>query len=246
LRLGCGWLVDGDVWQLAAGDIRIAARLMDVATQRVRATCEVRGSLEMLSALQRDLAAALANELNGEVLPLRAAGGATTALEVLECSTRGRQLIEPFGRGSLEEARELLERAIAIDERHVASLAGLAAVHALRAIAHPSAADYECAVAYADRALAIDRRHLRSCVWKSYALSALGRHREAAEAVAEALRIDPHDTEALYFAAGAEIFWNDPPRVHEALGHLLRAVERDDSRGMWWLALGRRVDETFT
>ena len=32
--------------------------------------------------------------------------------------------------------------------------------------------------------------------------------------------------------------WNDPPRVHEALAHLLCAVERDDSRGMWWLALG--------
>ena len=120
----------------------------------------------------------------------------------------------------------------------MASLAGLAVVHALRAISHPSAADYESAVAYADRALAVDPRHLRSWVWKSYALSALGRHREAEAAVAEALTIDPQDTEARYIAAGAAIFWNDPPRVHEALAHLLCAVERDDSRGMWWLALG--------
>jgi serine/threonine-protein kinase len=238
LRLGCGWLVDGDVWQLADGDIRIAARLLEVPTQQVRATWEVRGLLEALSALQRELASALARELKGEVLRPRTAADAATAIEVLECSTRGRELIEKFGRGSLEEARALLERAIAIDQRHVASLGGLVAVHGLRAIAHPNAADYESAVAYADRALAVDPRHLRSWVWKSYALSALGRHQEAHEAVAEALAIDPHDTEALYFAAGLALFWRDPPCVPEALAHLLRAVERDDSRGMWWLALG--------
>lgn len=238
LRLGCGWLVDGDVWQLAGGGIRIVARLLDVPTRRVRATCEVGGPRESLAALQRDLAAALARELKGEMLRPRPAAGATTAIEVLEYSTRGRELIERFGRGSLEDARALLERAIAIDERHVASLGGLVAVHALRAIANPNAADYESAVAYADRAIAVDPRHLRSWVWKSYALSALGRHREAEAAVAEALTIDPHDTEALYFAAGVELFWTDPPRVPAALTHLLRAVERDDSRGMWWLALG--------
>jgi serine/threonine-protein kinase len=238
LRLGCGWLVDGEVWQPATGEVRISARLLEVATQRVVATHAVRGPLEALPVLQRGLTAALASELRGEGLPARVAAGETTAIEVLEYSTRARELIERFGRGSLEEARALLERAIAVDGGHVPSLAGLVAVHGLRAIVQPNAADYESAVAYADRALTVDPRHLRTWVWKSYALSGLGRHREAEAAVTQALSIDPHDTEALYFAAGVELFWTDPPRVGDALAHLLRAVEQDESRGMWWLALG--------
>ena len=64
--------------------LRIAARLVEVATQRVRATCEVRGPLDTLSALQRDSAAALASELKGVVPPPRTVAGATTAIDVLE------------------------------------------------------------------------------------------------------------------------------------------------------------------
>jgi serine/threonine protein kinase/tetratricopeptide (TPR) repeat protein len=238
LRLGCGWLVEGEVWQADDDEMRIVARLVEVATRRVQSTSEIRGPLETLSTLQRDLAAALAGELKGAALPLRTPAGDATAIEVLEYFTRGRAALERFGKGSLEDARELFERSIALDERHVSSLAGLASVHVLRAIARPNAEDYERAVAYADRATAIDPWHLRSWVWKTYALSALGRHRDAELAVAEALAIDPYDTEALYFAGGLELFWKDPPRLQEALTHLLRAVESDDNRGMWWLALG--------
>ena len=237
LRLGCGWLVQGDVRRLPGGDMRIGARLVEVATGRVQYASEDRGPLDTLLNLQRNLAAALAGELSAHVVTI--AGSTRGAgIEAHEYFTRARLLIEGFGKGSLEDARELLERAIAIDPQHLEALAALTITHGLRAIASPNAADYERAVIYADRALAIDDRHLRSWVWKSYALSGLGRHTEADACVRRALEIDPYDTESLYFAAGVCLFWREPPAVGEALSLLRRAVERDDTRGMWWLALG--------
>lgn len=240
LRLGCGWLVRGEV-QKEDGrefDLRILVTLIDVATARRHASHEVQGPLETLFDLQRRLAAALAAELSGAAIPIAADPQRTPAIQAHEYFTRARLLIEGFGKGSLEDARDLLERAIAIDDRHAGALAALTTTYALRAIASPNAADYERAAAYADRALAVDERHVPAWVWKSYAMSALGRHAEADVAIQNALAIDPTDTEALYLAAGARLFWRSPPNLDEALALLQRAVDRDDSRGMWWLALG--------
>jgi len=238
LRLGCGWLVRGELDASRGTELRIVARLVEVATGRVQATHEVLGGLESLFDLQRSLARALSSELSGVAVSAGAGSIRSTAIEAHEYFTRARLLIEGFGKGSLEDARHLLEQAIAVDERHVGALAALTTTHGLRAIASPNAADYESAIAYADRALAIDPRHVSSWVWRAYALSALGRHAEAETSVGNALDIDPYDTEALYFAAGVQLFWREPPHVREALVLLRRAVERDDSRGMWWLALG--------
>jgi serine/threonine protein kinase/tetratricopeptide (TPR) repeat protein len=237
LRLGCRWLVTGETHRADDADIRVVARLVDVATGRAVDAREVRGSLNELFTLQRTVAEWLVTELSGAILapaqPVR-----QTTIETYECFTRARLLIEGFRKGSLEDARELLERAVALDDRHVPSLAALATMHGLRAIANPTAAEYERAIAYADRALSIEPRHVEALVWKSYALAALGRHPEAEEAVHQALAVDPRNTEALYFAAGVALFWKRPARFAEALRLLRRAVESDDERGMWWLALG--------
>jgi tetratricopeptide (TPR) repeat protein len=238
LRLGCGWLVQGDVQGPSGGYLQITARIVEVATGRIHYSREEQGPLETLLALQGNQAAALASELSGSVVTVTGDSSHRAGVEAHEHYTRARLLIEGFGKGSLEDARELLERAIAIDPRHVEALAALTITYGLRAIASPSAADYEQASRYADRALAIDDRHLRSWVWKAYALSALGRHAEADACTRRALAVDPHDTEALYLAAGARLLWREPPAVGESLTLLRRAVERDETRGMWWLALG--------
>lgn len=238
LRLGCSWLVRGDVESAPQDQLRIVALVDEVATGRVYARHEVSGPLNALFDLQRTLASALAADLGGVVLNAAREPDGRTAIEAHECFNRGRRLMSGLGKGSLEDARHLLERAVTIDSHHVGALAALATTHGLRAIASPSDAEYELALSYADRALAIDPNHVPSLVWKSYALSALGRHDEAEAAADSALTVDPFDTEALYFAAGVRLFWREPPPVAESLALLQRAVERDERRGMWWLALG--------
>ena len=237
LGLGCSWLVRGETQSAVDGSIRVVVQLMEVTTGCVLASHDVHGPLNRVFSLQRRLSAALAADLR-MALPADGAPGRDTTIEAHELFTRARLLIEGFGKGSLEDARDMLERALAFDAHHVGALAALATTFGLRAIASPNAADYERAVSYADRALASDPRHVSSLVWKCYALAGLGRHEESAQVVEKALTLDPHDTEALYFAAGVKLLWTTPPAAAEALEYLQRAVTADDSRGMWWLALG--------
>jgi TolB-like protein len=63
LRLGCGWLVRGEVGELSGG-LQVTARLVEVATGATQHSCEERGPLEALLTLQRRLAATLAGELS--------------------------------------------------------------------------------------------------------------------------------------------------------------------------------------
>jgi serine/threonine protein kinase/Flp pilus assembly protein TadD len=236
LRLGCGWLVEGSVDRRETL-LCIRARLVDVATGAVVGVKEAEGALTDIFALQDRVAQTMAAGLHGAGVAV-GRDPANTALEAYECYSRARVLINRMGKASLENARVLLERAIALDPTHVESLAALTIASGLKAIASPTRTAYEAAVAFADRALAIDPRHVRALVWKGYALAALGRVDEARAALNRALELDPNDTDALYFAGGAALLWGSEPRATEAVAHLQRAIEVDPTPGMWWLALG--------
>jgi tetratricopeptide (TPR) repeat protein len=169
--------------------------------------------------------------------PGRRSSCRTSAVEAHELYTRARLQIDRFGKGSLQEARALLERAIGIDPRHVDALGALASTCALQSIATTNTADIEHAIAFADRALAVDPDHVKAYVWKGYALMRLERIAEAEAALRRAVDLDPRDSDAHYFAAAVPLFYNSARRV-EAVSLLQRAVELAPGHGMWWLALG--------
>jgi tetratricopeptide (TPR) repeat protein len=236
LRSGCMWAVLGDVGR-SAGVLRVRGQLVEVATRRVVAEKSAEGSLGDFVAVQDRLARSLAAVLVADdQMPDRSRR--ETSVEAHECYTRARVMIDRLGKASLEAARLLLQHAIAIDPSHVDALAALTMTHGLRAIADPNAGDYETAVSYADRALSLEPRHVRANVWKGYALGGLGRLDEGDDALSLALHVDPHDTDALYFAATFRLLLWRTPAAADAAALLQRAVEIDPSHGMWWLALG--------
>jgi tetratricopeptide (TPR) repeat protein len=235
-RLGCGWAVLGHV-EVTGSMMRACAEVVDVATGVTIATEGAAGSLRDLPTAQVQLAEAIANVVSGATVASNRPRGETT-FEAQECYTRARLLIERISKGSLEDARVLIERTLAIDERNADALAALATTHALRAIATTDPADYDRALAAADRAIAIDPRGVKAHVWKGYALAAQGRFDEAAHSYDRAIELDPADTEALYFAAGICLMAPTAFSHGKALVLLQRAIEVDESQGMWWLALG--------
>jgi tetratricopeptide (TPR) repeat protein len=236
LRLGCRWAVRGDV-EVDRSTVRARAEIVDVATGVTCATADAAGALTDLPAVEARLAEAIANAISGATAAPRPARGETT-FEARECLTRARLLIERISKGSLDDARALLERTLAIDERNADALAALATTHALRAIVTTDPAEYDRAVAVADRAIAIDPNRVKAHVWKGYALAAQDRMDEAARSYDRAIELDPSDTEALYFASGLHLMSPASFAPGKALALLQRAIEVDESQGMWWLALG--------
>jgi serine/threonine-protein kinase len=234
-RLGCSWLVVGSV-ERRGGPLQMAAQLIEVATGTVAVEERAEGPLEQLFVLQDRLARGIATAL-GAVRPGVSRRG-PASIEAYEYYTRARVLIHDFGKTSLEDAIVLLERAIDVDPHHVDSLAALTMAYGLRAIASPNRADYEAGVAFADRALALDPRHVRAHVWRAYSLNGLGRSSEVKATLTRALEIDPADTEALYFSGAYALLWTDGAHPDDAVPQLQRALEQDDGHGMWWLALG--------
>jgi serine/threonine protein kinase/tetratricopeptide (TPR) repeat protein len=236
LRLGCGWAVLGRV-EVAGSLMRASADVVDVATGVTSATENAGGALKDLPTIQARLAGAIATVISGATTASGQARGNTT-FDAQECLTRARLLIERISKGSLDDARGLLERTLAADERNAEALSALATTHALRAIATTDPADYDRALAAADRAIAIDPSRVKAHVWKGYALAVQGRMDEAAQSYDRAIELDPSDTEALYFASGIHLMSPAAFSPEKALLLLQRAVEIDESQGMWWLALG--------
>jgi tetratricopeptide (TPR) repeat protein/TolB-like protein len=236
LRLGCQSMVRGQV-EVMGQTLRARADVVDVATGDSVAIEQVGGALKDLATVQARLTTALCHALSEATGISRPTHGDRT-FEAQECYTRARLQIERFGKGSLEDAVLLLERAIAIDGGDADALAALATALALRAIATTDPADYEAAVAAADRALAVDPDRVKAHVWKGYALAAQDRIEQATLAFGRAIELDPFDTEALYFAAGAHLMTPARMSPEKALTLLQRAVDIDDARGIWWLALG--------
>jgi tetratricopeptide (TPR) repeat protein len=214
--------------------VKVTLRLLEVATGQVAATEEAEGARHELFAIQDRLAAAVATALPGAAIASERRRRGTT-VEAHECYARARLLIDRISKGSLEDARVLLERAIAIDRHHVEALGALASTYALRSIATASTADVEKALAFADRALAVDPRHVEAHVWRGYALTRLARLAEADAALRQAIDLDPYDSDAHYFAGFAALCGG---RRKDALARYQRAVELDSGHGMWWIGLG--------
>jgi serine/threonine-protein kinase len=233
LRVGCGWTITGGV-ERSDDRVRATVRLVEIPTGRSVVTETATATVDRLFDVEDRLLHALRAGLNVPVESTnRSARG--TSIEAQAWYARARLQIDRLSKGSLEDARVLLERAIEADDRHAEALGALASTYALRSIATTSNADIDQALTYADRALAIDPRHVRAHVWKGYALTRLARFAEAESALRRAIELDPGDTDAYYFAAFASTCRG---RHSDALPLLQRAVELDAGFGMWWLALG--------
>jgi serine/threonine protein kinase/tetratricopeptide (TPR) repeat protein len=235
LRLGCRWALTGEV-EVSGSLLRADVEVVNVATADTVSVERVTGELTQLATVQDQLASAIGRVLSGGIVPARQPARAT--FEAQQCYTHARMLIERISKGSLEDARVLLEQAIEIDGQYADALAALAETHALGAIATTNSADYEVALTAANRALAVDPGHVRAHVWRGYVLAALGRTDDAAAAYGRAIELDSSDVEALYFAAGLKLMQPAACCPAEAVRLLQRAIECDPSRGLWWLALG--------
>jgi TolB-like protein len=228
--LGCRWVLSGS-YQRMGPALRMTSRLTEVATGRAVATEKLDGRLEEIFPMQDRLASSTAAVLN-LTLPEATGESAPPSLDAYESHARARRLFHQLGKGTFEQARELYEAAIAADPEHAPSLAGLAAVHAMRFTFTTDPAELEAAARYAERAIASDGKLGDPHVWLGYALWRQWKIEEAFREEQRAMELDPSHAFAPYFAGWCRISAGHP---EESLPLFQRAVEVEPQHGWAWI-----------
>jgi serine/threonine-protein kinase len=234
LRLGCRWVFSGG-FRVAATHLWVSAQLVEVSTGQVLFEEAHDSTVDSIFEIERRLAASCAAALNrmGSLPPSAFREG--PSLSAFEAYCRGLRMRKRLEKGSLDEARELYERAVDADPTYSAPLSELAAVHGLRFIFTTDPRELERALAYATRALAADGANAEAHVWNGYALYRLGRFEESLEAERRAMALDPSDFYAPYFGGATLLAMG---RRRDAINLLQRAVEVGPDAGVCWLYLG--------
>ena len=132
-RLGASYVVEGSV-DRQADRVRIVVRLVEASTASLKWTQAYERSLGDLFALEGEMAAAIGTEIGARLsgdTKRRMLGSQTSSVQAQEAYLQGRYLIYTFNRARFGEARQLFERAIALDPQYAIAHASLARTYGL-------------------------------------------------------------------------------------------------------------------
>jgi len=139
----------------------------------------------------------------------------TRSLEAYDYFLRGRQFFHQFRRKGFVAAREMFERAVAIDPRYARAYAAIADCWSFLHHVEASEENVRGADEASRRAVELDPSLAEAHASRGLALSASGRYEEAQREFEVAIQLDPKLFEAYYFHGRASF----------AAGHLARAAE---------------------
>jgi TolB-like protein len=181
-------------YQSLGGRIRVTARVVETATDRVSLSPRVDGTLEGIFEVQDRLVAELVAGLRGQ-LPV-ARPEETQSLEAFEACSKGLLNFR-------EETQDSIDRAIVFFERATVLDPAYARAHLLLGAALDLKGDYlttpelcERALVSLDRALALRPESAEAWRYRGSALTTLGREEEALAAFENALARNPIDASA--------------------------------------------------
>lgn len=206
LRLNVNTVLEGSV-RKAGSNLRITARLISAVDGYQLWSGKYDRRLEDVFAVQEDIAESTMRAL--EVVLSSADKRAlqevrTTAIEAYECYLRGRQLFYQMRRRSLESARQMYLKAIAIDDHFGPAYAGIADCSSFL---YMDWGGCESDLIDADRAswkaVEIDPRLAQAYASRGVVLALRERYSEAEREFETALHLNPKLYEAFYYYARA-------------------------------------------
>jgi DNA-binding winged helix-turn-helix (wHTH) protein len=193
--VGAALLVTGG-FQRIGPQLRVTARLVDVARGEALADAKVDGRLEDVFSLQDGIVAAFAREI-GVRAPEgnRPRGHETSSLGAYRAYTEGWLKIESLDTDLIGESMKDFEAAIALDPRYAAAHTGLAnadfvAYEMTRAAAGPNLAALSAGIEHAQHAIQLDDRLAEAHATLSFLLTSAGRFDEARVAARRAVALE--------------------------------------------------------
>jgi TolB-like protein len=240
-HMGADWVVTGS-YQQAGGRLRITPQLLNVGSGEILAVGKTDGTWDEIFELQDRVASRLIEALkltNDAEAIERITAPETRLLEAYEQYSRGRRGLYQMGKGTLEEARQHFESALALDPDYAMAHSGIGSTHAIRLIHKTNPEDLRLARAHLERARELDPELAEPYPWLCYLYIRDGRLPEALQVGQRAVHLLPDLVHAQYFLGIAYFASCEsmPVSYQSAVNHLCEAARIDPSWQPTWYNL---------
>jgi len=240
-RMGADWIVTGS-YQQAGGRLRITPQLLDVRSGEFLGVGKTDGTWDEIFELQDRVARSVieALRLTADAAAIeRIVAPETRLLEAYEHYSRGRRGLYQLGKGTLEEARQHFENALALDPRYAMAHSGLGSTYAMRFIHKTDPDDLRRARAHLEQARELDPELAEPYPWLCYVYMRYGNMPQALQAGQRGVQLLPDLVQAQYFLGLAYFATceSSPDHYPSAASHLLEAVRIDPRWQATWVVL---------
>ena len=230
---GARWVLAG-AFQRIGDQVRVTARVFEVATGQVLRVVRMDGRLDAIFDLQDRVVAELATGLRRTVVA-ESEGDDTQIVAAYEALAKGLLNIRADSHESLDRAILFFERAVALDPNYIRAQIELGA-------ALQQKGEYLVSVEYHEKAEAILRRALEARprlprIWRELGVTLLAMNRvdEGMECLRQAYAIAPEDYRIL--AGLARGYFIGKADFTQAATYFSQAVERNPEAGWYLLQL---------
>jgi serine/threonine protein kinase/Flp pilus assembly protein TadD len=203
-KLGAAYVLEGSV-RRAGNRLRINARMVETASGHTTWAERYDSQMEDIFAIQDEITQSIARALRVMMTEQEKkviAKAPTTNVKAYDYYLRGRQFFHQFRRKGYEFARQMFERAIAIDPGYARAYAGIADCCAfLYRYWDPSDSNIAQAEAASRKALELDPDLAEAHASRGLVASLRKQHDEAQREFQIAIRLDPKLFEAYYYYA---------------------------------------------
>jgi serine/threonine-protein kinase len=237
-RLQAKWVATGS-FQRAGNRIRVTTRLVDVPAGETVPIEKDDGVWDDLFDVQDRVVAALVHALDvgGGATEARPQPAGVPSLDAYEHYANGRRAMHELGQGSLVEAKQHFERALALDPHYALAYSGLGSVYALTCIQTSNAEDFARGRQYLERALELDAELGEPYPWLCYIYSRTGEAEKALAAGERGVKFQP-DLQIAYYFYGVSLLGaveSGLGSYQKALDNLQQAFILEPQMGAQWI-----------
>lgn len=244
-ELGVHYVLEGNV-RKSNDRVRVNAELIDGNSGAQVWADRFDVAAEDTYALQDEVTGRIARALNiqlKEAVSRRAARGRPEDLTAADLATRGWVILfnRPQTKETNEQARPLLEEAIARDPHNPEAWTALAYLHTRAALYHWSSSREESlrrAIEAGERAIALDPRSADAYYALGFAVRVAGDQHRARQLFERCVDLNPNYAPAYFWLGFLEIYDGRPAAAIPLIQKAFRLSPRDGLAAVWYYALG--------
>jgi TolB-like protein/Flp pilus assembly protein TadD len=244
-EIGSRYVLEGGV-RFLGSQVRVNADLVDGATGEQVWSDRFDAPTDGAYTLQGEVTGRLARSLNVELketVSRRVARGRPSDLQAADLATRGWVLLfnRPQSAATNEEARPLLEQAIARDPQNAEAWTALAYLHTRAALylwTQSRQQSLESAIAAGEKAIALDTGSADAFYALGFAVRVAGDEHRARQLFERCIELNPNFAPAYFWLGFLAIYRGEPEAAIPLIERAFRLSPRDGLAAVWHYSLG--------